>query len=109
MSVTQKHPTFDVLSSYYAEVHNLEAYIRRCLKEELCRKDSGQPDFLLQAPDSIQYRELLSSSLVCLSKQTATTVDQKFPQFQLSDHYDSMKDVSPVFLNIQEESLSDYP
>jgi hypothetical protein len=92
MSVTQKHPTLNVLSSYYAEVHNLEAYIRRCIKEESFRKDSSQPDFLLQAPDSVQYRELLSSSLVCLSKETVSTMES--PQFQLSDHYDCMKDVS---------------
>lgn len=90
MSVTQKHPTLDVLSSYYAQVHNLEAYIRQCI-EEPSREDNSQPDFLLQAPDSIQYRELLSSSLVCLSKETVTTMEP--PRFRLSDHYDRMMDV----------------
>ncbi|KAG2041614.1 hypothetical protein BDR03DRAFT_945242 [Suillus americanus] len=82
MPAIQKLPTFDTLSSYYAQVHNLAAYIRQCTKDR-----RGDDDFLLQAPDSVPYRELLSSSLVCLPKVTEP------PQFQFFEHYDRMKDV----------------
>jgi hypothetical protein len=92
MPITQNNLTLNVLRSYYAEVHSLEGYIRRCIKEESFEKDSSQLDYLVQAPDSVEYRELLSSSLVCLSKETMATMES--PQFQLSDHYDRMKDVS---------------
>jgi hypothetical protein len=91
MLITRKHPTLSVLHSYYPEVHSLNTYIRRCIKDEF-RKDVDQPDFLLQGPDSIQYRELLNSSFVCLSKETVATT--KSPQFQVCEHYDRMKDVS---------------
>lgn len=99
MPIAQKNLTLNVLRSYYAEVHNLEAYIRHCIKEESFTKDSTQLDYLVQAPDSVEYQELLSSSLVCLSKETVATMES--PQFQLSDHYDHMKDVSTY--------ISDYP
>ncbi|KAG1827172.1 uncharacterized protein BJ212DRAFT_1474352 [Suillus subaureus] len=72
MPPIQKLPTSDTLSSYY-----LAAYIQQCTKDR-------RGDDLLQAPDSVPYRELLSSSLVCKVTEP--------PQFQFFEHYDCMKD-----------------
>jgi hypothetical protein len=92
MSATNRYLTLDILNLYYAEVHSLRAYLHKIIKEESYRQayDDAQSDFFLQAPDSVQYRELLSCSFVCLSKETAL----ECPQFLAIEQYARMKDVS---------------
>lgn len=91
MSVTKRHLTLDVLNFYYAEVHNLQAYLQKIVKEESFKQTcgDGQSDFPLQAPDSVQFRELLTCSFVCLSKESTT----ERTQFSASEPYIDMKEV----------------
>lgn len=105
MSVTKKHFTLDILKLYYAEVHDLHAYLYKIIKDESYKQFHGdaQSDFFLQAPDSVHYRELLSCSFVCLSKETA--MDR--PQFSAIEQYACMKDVSAYILTIRQEQAYD--
>lgn len=91
MAATKRHLTLDILNFYYAEVHNLQAYLQIIVKEESYKHTcgDGQSDFPLQAPDSVQYRELLTCSFVCLSKEFTT----ERGQFSASEPYIDMKDV----------------
>jgi hypothetical protein len=97
MTATKKHLTLDILNFYYAEVYNLYAYLHKVVKEESYRH-AYDDDFFLQAPDSVHYRELLSCSFVCLSKETAT----ERPQFSAIEQYARMKDVSAKILTVQQ-------
>ena len=101
----RKNLTLGVLSVYYAEVHNLQAYLYKIIKEESYRKacDDTQSDFLLQAPDSLQYRELLNCSFVCLLKEATTECSQ----FSAFEHYARMKDVSAYVLDIRQDLACD--
>lgn len=91
MAATKRHLTLDILKFYYAEVHNLQAYLQTIVKEESYKHTCGdeQSDFPLQAPDSVKYRELLTCSFVCLSKESTT----ERGQFSASEPYIDMKDV----------------
>jgi hypothetical protein len=91
MAATKRHLTLDVLNFYYTEVHNLQAYLQTIIKEESYKQTCGdeQSDFPLQAPDSAQYRELLTCSFVCLAKESTT----ERTQFSASEPYIDMKDV----------------
>jgi hypothetical protein len=91
MAATKRHLTLDILKFYYAEVHNLQAYLQTIVKEESYKHTCGdeQSDFPLQAPDSVEYRELLTCSFVCLSKESTT----ERGQFSASEPYIDMKDV----------------
>ena len=105
MTATKKHLTLDILNFYYAEVHNLQVYLHKIIKEESYRQayDDAQSDFFLNTRDSPHYRELLNSSYVCLSKETTT----ESPQFSAIEQYARMKDVSAQILTIQKEQAYD--